>query len=78
MSQWMMQFSNTCLIYSTCFYRTAVKDRIVSFLLFLGKVAITGLVGVFAYIGFSGFLDLGTSLWGRPLNYYLLPIMVKD
>lgn len=57
-------------------YRTAVKDRIVAFLLFLGKIAITGTVGVLAYLGFGGFLDLGTTLWGRPLNYYLLPVIV--
>lgn len=53
-----------------------MKDRIVAFLLFLGKVAITGIVGVLAYIGFSGFIDLGTTLWGRPLNYYILPVIV--
>ena len=54
-----------------------MKDRIVAFLLFLGKIAITAVVGVLAYLGFGSYLDLGTQLWGRALNYYLLPVMVS-
>lgn len=57
-------------------HRTAVKDRIVALLLFLGKITITAIIGVLAYLGFGGFIDLGTDLWGRPLNYYLLPVIV--
>ncbi|CAI8016272.1 Choline transporter-like protein 4 [Geodia barretti] len=55
---------------------TAVKDRIVAFLLFLGKIFIVCVIGVLAYLGFGPYQDQGEKLWGQPLNYYLIPVMV--
>ena len=34
-------------------------------------------IGILAYLGFGGYLNLGTSLWGEPLNYYVIPIIVS-
>jgi hypothetical protein len=33
--------------------------------------------GVIAYLGFGGYLGLGETLWNQPLNYYLLPVIVR-
>ena len=98
-----------CALY---IHRTAVKDRIVAFLLFLGKVFIVCVIGKFvtfsqnlcsnslppspspspspslppslslplgilAYLGFGPYQDQGEKLWGEPLNYYLLPVIVS-
>ena len=42
---------------SVCIYRTAVKDRIVAFLLFLGKILIVSVIG---------------ELYGKPLEFSLI------
>ena len=34
-------------------------------------------IGILAYLGFGGYLNLGQSLWGEALNYYLIPILVS-
>lgn len=92
-----------------------MKDRIVAFLLFLGKIVIVCLVGkslvcalintllhywyiccqrmcgisvyvhasalcstgIIAYLGFGPYEEQGRVLWGQPLNYYLIPVMVR-
>ena len=57
--------------------RAAVKDRVAHFILFLGKLACVGLVAVLSYLFFGEYNStLGESLWGRPLNYYLIPIFI--
>ena len=33
-------------------------------------------IGVLAYLGFGPYQDQGERLWGQPLNYYLIPVMV--
>ena len=33
--------------------------------------------GALAYLGFAGYLNLGEDLWGRPLNYFLIPVAVS-
>ncbi|CAI7988530.1 Choline transporter-like protein 2 [Geodia barretti] len=58
------------------YIETAVKDRIVAFLLFLGKIFIVCVIGVLAYLGFGPYQDQGEKLWGQPLNYYLIPVMI--
>ncbi|KAM9392175.1 choline transporter-like protein 2 isoform 2-T2 [Pholidichthys leucotaenia] len=54
--------------------RVAVVDKVTDFLLFLGKLLIVGLVGVFAFFFFSGrvkaFEDTAPTL-----NYYWVPIL---
>ena len=35
------------------------------------------ITGILAYVGFAGYLNLGQDLWGRPLNYYLIPVAVS-
>jgi choline transporter-like protein 2/4/5 len=55
---------------------TAVKDRIVAFLLFLGKIVIVSVIGILAYLGFGPYQDQGRVLWSDPLNYYLLPVII--
>uniref|UniRef100_A0A3Q3W290 Choline transporter-like protein n=1 Tax=Mola mola TaxID=94237 RepID=A0A3Q3W290_MOLML len=54
--------------------RVAVLDKVTDFLLFLGKLLIVGLVGIFAFFFFSGrvkaFEDTAPSL-----NYYWVPIL---
>ena len=57
--------------------RAAVKDRVAHFILFLGKLACVGLVAVVSYLFFGEYNQtLGASLWGRPLNFYLVPIII--
>ncbi|KAI6658551.1 Choline transporter-like protein 4 [Oopsacas minuta] len=57
--------------------RAAVKDRVAHFILFLGKLACVGLVAVVSYLFFGEYNEtLGASLWGRPLNFYLVPIII--
>eukprot|EP00731_Ephydatia_muelleri_P024033 Em0016g304a len=56
---------------------TAVKDRVVGLLLFMGKIFITAAVGVLAYLGFGSYVDGGSKLWGgKELNYFLIPVIV--
>ncbi|KAG7504821.1 hypothetical protein JOB18_017743 [Solea senegalensis] len=54
--------------------RVAVLDKVTDFLLFLGKLLVVGLVGVFAFFFFSGrvkaFEDTAPTL-----NYYWVPIL---
>ncbi|XP_063039558.1 choline transporter-like protein 2 isoform X2 [Engraulis encrasicolus] len=54
--------------------RVAVLDKVTDFLLFLGKLLIVGLVGIFAFFFFSGrvkaFEDTAPTL-----NYYWVPIL---
>uniref|UniRef100_A0A3B4Y1B0 Choline transporter-like protein n=1 Tax=Seriola lalandi dorsalis TaxID=1841481 RepID=A0A3B4Y1B0_SERLL len=54
--------------------RVAILDKVTDFLLFLGKLLIVGLVGVFAFFFFSGrvkaFEDTAPNL-----HYYWVPIM---
>eukprot|EP00731_Ephydatia_muelleri_P024032 Em0016g303a len=55
---------------------TAVKDRVVGLLLFMGKIFITAAVGVLAYLGFGPYVDGGSKLWGgKELNYFLIPVI---
>ncbi|XP_065916775.1 choline transporter-like protein 2 [Dysidea avara] len=56
--------------------RTAVKDNIVQLLLFLGKLCIVGVVALIAWLLFGGYSNYGEDIWGRELNFYLLPILV--
>uniref|UniRef100_A0A8C7YWP5 Choline transporter-like protein n=1 Tax=Oryzias sinensis TaxID=183150 RepID=A0A8C7YWP5_9TELE len=55
--------------------RVAVLDKVTDFLLFLGKLLVVGLVGVFAFFFFSGrvkaFADTAPNL-----HYYWVPILV--
>ena len=56
--------------------RAAVKDRVAHFILFLGKLACVGIVTIISYLFFGEYNSLGSALWGRPLNYYLVPIII--
>ena len=35
------------------------------------------LTGIIAYLGFGPYEEQGRRLWGQPLNYYLIPVMVR-
>ena len=48
-----------------------------SLLLFLGKLAIVGMMAVLSYLAFGAFEEQGRVLWQRELNYYLLPMIVS-
>ncbi|XP_065916951.1 choline transporter-like protein 2 isoform X2 [Dysidea avara] len=56
--------------------RTVVKDNIVRFLLFLGEICIVAAVAGVAWLAFGGYTNYGEDIWGRRLNYYLIPILV--
>ena len=57
--------------------KVIVKDRVVTFLLFLGKICIVGLVGVVSYLIFGNYLrDNGIFIFPQPLNYFFIPIML--
>lgn len=57
--------------------KVAIKDGAVSFTLFLGKIAIVGLVAVSSWILFSPFLGTyGFVIWSRPLHYYFIPVLI--
>ena len=58
-------------------YRTAVKDRIVGLLLFMGKLMIVGIITFIAYLGFAQYEEQGRVIWQRELNYYLIPLIVS-
>lgn len=47
-----------------------------SLLLFMGKLAIVGLMAVLSYLAFATFEEQGRILWQRELNYYLVPMIV--
>lgn len=34
--------------------------------------------GIIAYLGFGPYEEQGRILWGQPLNYYLIPVMVRN
>ncbi|XP_075888743.1 choline transporter-like protein 2 isoform X2 [Nelusetta ayraudi] len=53
--------------------RVAVLDKVTDFLLFLGKLLIVGLVGVFAFFFFSGRVKAFENT-APTLNYYWVPI----
>uniref|UniRef100_A0AAY4DSW9 Choline transporter-like protein n=1 Tax=Denticeps clupeoides TaxID=299321 RepID=A0AAY4DSW9_9TELE len=55
--------------------RVAVLDKVTDFLLFLGKLLIVGLVGIFAFFFFSGRVKAFEST-APTLNYYWVPILV--
>uniref|UniRef100_A0AAY4DQS2 Choline transporter-like protein n=1 Tax=Denticeps clupeoides TaxID=299321 RepID=A0AAY4DQS2_9TELE len=54
--------------------RVAVLDKVTDFLLFLGKLLIVGLVGIFAFFFFSGRVKAFEST-APTLNYYWVPIL---
>ncbi|KAL0993018.1 hypothetical protein UPYG_G00102240 [Umbra pygmaea] len=54
--------------------RVAVLDKVTDFLLFLGKLLIMGLVGIFAFFFFSGRVKAFEST-APTLNYYWVPIL---
>ncbi|XP_026069857.1 choline transporter-like protein 2 isoform X2 [Carassius auratus] len=54
--------------------RVVVLDKVTDFILFLGKLLIVGLVGIFAFFFFSGHTDAFKG--ARPsLHYYWVPIL---
>uniref|UniRef100_A0A8D0ALM8 Choline transporter-like protein n=1 Tax=Sander lucioperca TaxID=283035 RepID=A0A8D0ALM8_SANLU len=54
--------------------RVAVLDKVTDFLLFLGKLLIVGLVGIFAFFFFSGRVKAFEST-APHLHYYWVPIL---
>ncbi|KAG7279697.1 hypothetical protein CRUP_011629 [Coryphaenoides rupestris] len=54
--------------------RVAVLDKVTDFLLFLGKLLIVGLVGIFAFFFFSGRVKAFEDT-SPHLNYYWVPIL---
>ncbi|XP_030591376.1 choline transporter-like protein 2 isoform X2 [Archocentrus centrarchus] len=54
--------------------RVAVLDKVTDFLLFLGKLLIVGLVGVFSFFFFSGRVKAFQNT-APNLNYYWVPIL---
>ncbi|KAK0151371.1 Choline transporter-like protein 2 [Merluccius polli] len=56
--------------------RVAVLDKVTDFLLFLGKLLIVGLVGIFAFFFFSGRVKAFEDT-APHLHYYWVPILVR-
>ncbi|XP_068193560.1 choline transporter-like protein 2 isoform X2 [Antennarius striatus] len=56
------------------FIRVAVLDKVTDFLLFLGKLLVVGLVGVFAFFFFSGRVRAFENT-APNLHYYWVPIL---
>lgn len=56
--------------------RYVVLDKLTDFLLFLGKLVITGGMGAAAYYYFAGGYNFNEFLVGH-LNYYFVPIIVS-
>ncbi|XP_064180126.1 choline transporter-like protein 2 isoform X1 [Anguilla rostrata] len=56
------------------FLRVAVLDKVTDFLLFLGKLLIVGIVGIMAFIFFSGRISV-IEEQAPTLNYYWVPIV---
>ncbi|KAG7486524.1 hypothetical protein JOB18_032881 [Solea senegalensis] len=54
--------------------RVAVLDKVTDFLLFLGKLLIVGIVGIFSFFFFSGRIKAVEDA-APSLNYYWVPIM---
>ncbi|KAJ8001745.1 hypothetical protein DPEC_G00172630 [Dallia pectoralis] len=54
--------------------RVAVLDKVTDFLLFLGKLLIVGIVGIFSFFFFSGRIKSVEQV-APPLNYYWVPIL---
>ncbi|XP_043087530.1 choline transporter-like protein 2, partial [Puntigrus tetrazona] len=57
--------------------RVVVLDKVTDFILFLGKLLIVGLVGIFAFFFFSGQTDAFKGA-APSLHYYWVPILVSD
>ncbi|KAM9770091.1 choline transporter-like protein 2 isoform 1-T1 [Menidia menidia] len=55
--------------------RVAVLDKVTDFLLFLGKLLIVGIVGIFSFFFFSGRINAIQEAAPPSLNYYWVPIM---
>lgn len=54
--------------------RVVVVDKVTDFILFLGKLLIVGLVGIFAFFFFSGQTDAFKGA-APSLHYYWVPIL---
>ncbi|KAL1005807.1 hypothetical protein UPYG_G00064220 [Umbra pygmaea] len=54
--------------------RVAVLDKVTDFLLFLGKLLIVGIVGIFSFFFFSGRIK-AVEQTAPTLNYYWVPIL---
>ncbi|XP_044045547.1 choline transporter-like protein 2 isoform X2 [Siniperca chuatsi] len=54
--------------------RVAVLDKVTDFLLFLGKLLIVGIVGIFSFFFFSGRIKVVEDA-APSLNYYWVPIL---
>ncbi|XP_054896788.1 choline transporter-like protein 2 isoform X1 [Poeciliopsis prolifica] len=54
--------------------RVAVLDKVTDFLLFLGKLLIVGIVGIFSFFFFSGRIKVVENA-APSLNYYWVPIL---
>uniref|UniRef100_A0A671XPZ3 Choline transporter-like protein n=1 Tax=Sparus aurata TaxID=8175 RepID=A0A671XPZ3_SPAAU len=57
--------------------RVAVLDKVTDFLLFLGKLLIVGIVGIFSFFFFSGRIKAVEEA-APSLNYYWVPILVSN
>uniref|UniRef100_A0A7N8WVK6 Choline transporter-like protein n=1 Tax=Mastacembelus armatus TaxID=205130 RepID=A0A7N8WVK6_9TELE len=55
-------------------HRVAVLDKVTDFLLFLGKLLIVGIVGIFSFFFFSGRIK-AVEQAAPSLNYYWVPIL---
>ena len=58
--------------------RVAVLDKVTDFLIFLGKLVVTGSVTLLSFWYFSGGLNstVPSSLEGPQLNYYFVPVII--
>lgn len=56
---------------------TAIKDRIVGLLLFMGKLCVVAIMTLLAYLVFGQYEEYGRAIWQRELNYYLVPLIVS-
>uniref|UniRef100_A0A7N6A355 Choline transporter-like protein n=1 Tax=Anabas testudineus TaxID=64144 RepID=A0A7N6A355_ANATE len=54
--------------------RVAVLDKVTDFLLFLGKLLVVGIVGIFSFFFFSGRIKAAQDA-APTLNYYWVPIL---
>ncbi|XP_024861851.1 choline transporter-like protein 2 isoform X1 [Kryptolebias marmoratus] len=54
--------------------RVAVLDKVTDFLLFLGKLLVVGIVGIFSFFFFSGRIKAAEDA-APSLNYYWVPIL---
>ena len=61
---WLL-FEVTCIIFSKTVFQLSLS------------LSLSLSLGILAYLGFGPYQDQGEKLWGQPLNYYLLPVMVS-